>query len=55
MGTDEAGCMDEWHALWLEGFFTQPGMYDAVMPLDEIKEAFAVLARREAVKIVLEI
>jgi threonine dehydrogenase-like Zn-dependent dehydrogenase len=53
MGTDEAGCMDEWHALWLEGFFAQPGMVDAVMPLVEIKIAFEILARREAVKIVL--
>jgi threonine dehydrogenase-like Zn-dependent dehydrogenase len=55
MGADEAGCMPAWHALWLEGFFAQPGMVDAVMPFAEIKEAFAILARREAVKIVLNI
>jgi threonine dehydrogenase-like Zn-dependent dehydrogenase len=55
MGADEASVMDEWHALWQQGFFAQPGMFDLRMPLDEIKNAFEILKRREAVKIVLEI
>lgn len=55
MGTNEAGVMDEWHALWKASFFAQPGMVDAVMPLDEIKQAFEILRRREAVKIVMQI
>ncbi len=55
MGTDEAGVMEEWFGLWKEGFFAQPGMVDQVLPLDEIKAAFEVLAKRQAVKIVLSI
>lgn len=30
-----------------------PGLYDQAMPFEQIGEAFALLARREAVKIVL--
>jgi hypothetical protein len=55
MGTDEASVMDDWHTLWLEGIFAQPGMYDRLMPFDEVKTAFEILKRREAVKIVLVI
>jgi threonine dehydrogenase-like Zn-dependent dehydrogenase len=54
MGTDEAAVMDDWHTLWKEGFFAQPGMFDQVLPFDEIQTAFEILARREAMKIVLE-
>ena len=52
MDTDEAGCVPEWLQLWRQGFFT--GMLDAVMPFAEARSAFERLAKREAVKIVLE-
>ena len=55
MSTDEANYVDEWYRLWKEGFFMQPGIYDQVMPLAQIHQAFEILTRREAVKIVLEI
>jgi threonine dehydrogenase-like Zn-dependent dehydrogenase len=53
MSTDEPNTVGEWHALWQRGFFDQ--LYDRVMPLEQISDAFASLARREVVKIVLEI
>lgn len=53
MSTDEPNTVAEWHALWQQGFFDQ--LYDRVMPFEQIGEAFASLARREVVKIVLEI
>jgi threonine dehydrogenase-like Zn-dependent dehydrogenase len=53
MGTQEADCVDEWYALWQAGFFDQPAMVDYVMPLEEIHAAFEILARRDAVKIVI--
>jgi threonine dehydrogenase-like Zn-dependent dehydrogenase len=53
MSTDEPNTVDEWHTLWKQGFFDQ--LYDRVMPLEQIGDAFASLARREVVKIVLEI
>jgi threonine dehydrogenase-like Zn-dependent dehydrogenase len=54
MGADEAACVDEWYALWKAGFFHQPGMYDEVVTLDQLPQAFERLARREAVKIVVQ-
>src|SRR5262249_32890898 len=53
MSTDEPNTVAEWHTLWQQGFFDQ--LYDRVMPLEQIGDAFASLARREVVKIVLEI
>lgn len=53
MSTREADCAAEWHALWQAGFFDRPGMCDRVMPLEDIKAAFSLIARREAVKVVL--
>lgn len=53
MSTDEPNTVGEWHTLWKQGFFNQ--LYDRVMPFEQIGDAFASLARREVVKIVLEI
>ncbi len=53
MSTDEPNTVTEWYTLWKQGFFDQ--LYDRVMPFEQIGEAFASLARREVVKIVLEI
>ena len=55
MGTDEPNTVDAWYDLWKTGFFNRPGMLDALMPLEQAHEAFGLLARREAVKIVLKI
>jgi len=55
MTTDEAGCVEEWYQLWQAGFFAQPGMVDAILPLGEYRQAFDRLAKREAVKIVLSL
>lgn len=53
MSTDEPGTVEEWYGLWQAGFFD--GLYDRVMPLAQIHEAFTALAQRRALKIVLEI
>jgi threonine dehydrogenase-like Zn-dependent dehydrogenase len=53
MNAQEAECVPEWHALWQSGFFAQPYMYDQTLPLDQIHHAFEILARRDAVKIVI--
>ena len=54
MAADEASCVEDWHRLWQAGFFAVPGMVDRVMPFEEMDQAFAILDRRQAVKIVLE-
>ncbi len=55
MSTAEADFVAEWYDLWKKGQFSAPGMLDDVMPMDQIHLAFDRLARREAVKIVIEI
>jgi threonine dehydrogenase-like Zn-dependent dehydrogenase len=54
MGTREWEVVDEWYALWKDGFFNRLGMCDQVLPLDEINQALEMVMRREAVKIVIE-
>jgi threonine dehydrogenase-like Zn-dependent dehydrogenase len=55
MGANEAACVERWHALWQNGFFAPPGMVDNIMPIEEMHAAFEILARREAVKIVISL
>jgi hypothetical protein len=52
MTTDEPSTVDEWYTLWQSGFFD--GTFDRSMPFPQINEAFDILARREALKLVLE-
>lgn len=53
METDEAEVLDEWYALWKDGFFKLIEADNKVMPLEQIKEAIEILAHREEIKIVL--
>ena len=53
METDEAEVVDEWYALWKDGFFKRIEADNKVMPLEQIKEAIEILAHREEIKIVL--
>jgi len=52
---DEASATDKWYALWKDGFLRRPGIYDGTMPLKRIREAFEILEKREAVKLVVEL
>ncbi len=54
MGTDEAGYVAEWHDLYRLGVFDPPEMVDRVTPFEQAVEAFELLWRRQAVKIVLK-
>jgi len=53
MKTDEPGATDRWYAMWREGAFAREGFYGGVLPLDRIAQAFELLERRQAVKLIL--
>ena len=53
MGTDEASYVGLWEDMYAQGVFSNPGLCDAVMPFEQVFEAFDILKQRKAVKIVL--